>query len=368
MFAFARAVLRRGRADGTPDRAPCVHSGVDVKTRERQRGRGPRGLPRLRRSRRRTPSTASCVFVDRRAAGRPRARAHHQGQAPPRRGDRGRDARAGPGPRRRRRARTSAPAAAAAGRTSHYERQLEHKAQQIARRAAAHRASDDFEHGADRARRSARTATATSSSTPGRARRRARRSASTGPAAGTRSSPVTACLLTGRRGNAVRDAFVEAWARRSGLEAYDQRDATAATCATWSCARASHRRAAAASSSRRRASCRDVDAARRRCWPSACPAVVGVLHAVNDGVAEVTQRPRRRGSSSAATGSRRSSARPAPARLGRLVPADQHRDVRPALRRSRSSRPALTGDEIVWDLYSRHRLDRACAGRLGARA
>jgi len=45
----AGRVLPRRRPDGTPDRAPCVHSGLDVKTRERQRGRGPRGLPRVRR-------------------------------------------------------------------------------------------------------------------------------------------------------------------------------------------------------------------------------------------------------------------------------------------------------------------------------
>ena len=45
-------------------------------------------------------------------------------------------------------------------------------------------------------------------------------------------------------------------------------------------------------------------------------------------------------------------ARPAPARLRRRVPADQHRDVRAALRARASRRPRLTGEEVVWDLYS----------------
>ena len=37
--------------------------------------------------------------------------------------------------------------------------------------------------------------------------------------------PLEVCLLTGDKGNAVREAFV-AWARAQGLEAYDQRDHT----------------------------------------------------------------------------------------------------------------------------------------------
>ena len=60
------------------------------------------------------------------------------------------------------------------------------------------------------------------------------------------------------------------------------------------------------------------------------PSVVGVMHAVNDGLAEVTgglpTRPRDR-----PRVVRGGDPRPAPARLGRVVPADQHRDDRPAL-------------------------------------
>ena len=68
------------------------------------------------------------------------------------------------------------------------------------------------------------------------------------------------------------------------------------------------------------------------------PGVVGVLHAVNDGVAEVASGIPTRplfGRGLVRGGDQR----PAPARLGRLLPADQHRDGRRALpRRDRAGR------------------------------
>ena len=81
MFASLARVLRcAGALTARRIDAPRVHSGLDVKTRERQRGRGPRGLPRVRRSRRRSARRLRAVRRPG-AAGRPRARARHQGEA-----------------------------------------------------------------------------------------------------------------------------------------------------------------------------------------------------------------------------------------------------------------------------------------------
>ena len=158
--------------------------------------------------------------------------------------------------------------------------------------------------------------------------------------------PLEVCLLTGERGNAVRETFV-AWAREQGLEAFDQRAGTGylrhlvvregvrtgeLLCILVTVA----------------GDVPEVESS-RRCWPSARPESSACC------TRSTTAWPRspaafRRARSSGGPGSRRRSAGCACA--SRRAPS-----CRPTPRwptsstTTRSSRPALSGGETVWDLY-----------------
>jgi 23S rRNA (uracil1939-C5)-methyltransferase len=158
---------------------------------------------------------------------------------------------------------------------------------------------------------------------------------------------LSVCLLTGSTGNAIREAFV-AWAREEGLQAYDQ------------AAQQGFLRHLVVREGLRtgEALCilvtapGDLPPAERleARLAEACPGVVGVLHAVNDGLAEV------------ATG--------LPARLlfGRSWFEEEilslrlrvsagaflqtNTEMTDLLYRDAVAQAALEGSEVVWDLYS----------------
>ena len=185
--------------------------------------------------------------------------------------------------------------------------------------------------------------------------------ASTARAAGRRSSrsrsacspasAATPCARRSSRGPARRLSRPTTSAR------------TPATCGTSSCARACARASCSASSSPAPGDVPGVEEL-EAILAERAPGVVGVLHAVNDGVAEVASgiphapalRPRL---------VRGGDQRPAPARVGGLLPADEHRDGRRALPgRDRAGRAHRRRDRLGHVL--RHRLDRARARGLGA--
>ena len=358
----SRAAWRRRCARRTPSRpdagppARRLPFGRGVKARERQRGRARHRLAGLRRARRRAARRLRPV---RRPgpARRPRARPRHEGQATLRRRRHGRDPgegarpRRGPVPalRRLRRLPLAGPRLRGAA-----------AAQDVAgaRRAGAHRPPDRLRARPHRARGLHLRATATRSSSPSPRARTGRRSASTAPAAGTRccrwrsacwsATPSTARAAHGRGvGRGLRPRSRSTSAR------------TRATCATSSSAAPSAPASSCSSSSPRKGELRRRHQLVEE-LAEAVPECVGLLHAESERLAEVTTglpttvdlRPRL---------VRRGAARAAPARLGRRLPADQHRDVRAPVRaRARGGGADRRGGRVGPLL--RHRLDRARAG------
>ena len=300
------------------------------------------------------------MFVDRALPGRPRHGADPARQAPPRRGDR---LRAALGRARSRRGAVSAlrhlrrlplagPALRAAARA---------QAAAGARRAAAHRRAARAAARADRSRRARVRLPQQARVRLDDAPTRASRSASTARAAGRRSfRSRSACSRASAATPCARRS--SRWAREQGLEAFDQRAGTGylrhlvvregvrtgeLLCILVTVA----------------GDVPDVEGLEALLAERA-PGVVGVLHAVNDGVAEVASGIPTRPLFGRAWFEEEISGL-APARLGGLLPADQHRDGRRALpRRDRAGRPERRRDGLGPVL--RHRLDRACAGGLRA--
>jgi 23S rRNA (uracil1939-C5)-methyltransferase len=158
---------------------------------------------------------------------------------------------------------------------------------------------------------------------------------------------LSVCLLTGSTGNAIRETFV-AWARAQGLEAYDQE------------AQRGYLRHLVVREGLRtgEALCilvtspgelPGVDDLEAR-LAEHCPGVVGVLHAVNDGVAEVT----------AGLAARRLFGRvwfeeeilSLRLRVSAGAFLQTNTEMTDLLYRDAVEQAALTGDEVVWDLYS----------------
>jgi 23S rRNA (uracil1939-C5)-methyltransferase len=96
--------------------------------------------------------------------------------------------------------------------------------------------------------------------------------------------PIEICLLTGERGNAVRDTFV-AWAREQGLEAFDQRAGTGYLrhLVVREGVRTGELLCVLVTVAGDVPGVESLEAL----LSERAPGVVGVLHAVNDGVAEV---------------------------------------------------------------------------------
>ena len=158
---------------------------------------------------------------------------------------------------------------------------------------------------------------------------------------------LSVCLLTGDSGNAIRAAFV-AWARAEGLEAYDQH--THAGYLRHLVVREGLRTGQALCILVTAPGTLEGAERLQERLADACPGVVGVLHAVNDGVAEVTAGL---------------AARPLFGRtwfeeevldLTLRVSAGAFLQTNTAmtdlLYREAVAQAALTGDEVVWDLYS----------------
>ena len=330
-------------------RAGPYDSARDVKTRERQRGRARHRLARLRRARR---GAARRLRAVRRpgAAGRPRARARHQGQAPLRRRRR---------PSRRwsraptastRPARTSARAAAAAGRTWTTRRSCAHKT--LADRATRWSASATRRLRA-RSRSSPRSRTFgyrnkvefTCYRGPGRAVARLppRRPLGRGAAA--------AGLPAGQRRRQPRAPHGRGLgARHRGCEPFDQRTHEGYLRNLVVRALRPHRRAAAGA---RHGAGRAAAPATRLVeeLAEAVPECVGLLHAESERLAEVTHRPADDACCPAATGTRRScSACACKVSAGAFLQTNTamcERLYELAIEEAR-----LTGEEVVWDLYS----------------
>ena len=169
---------------------------------------------------------------------------------------------------------------------------------------------------------------------------------------------VETCHIVSPRNNELRRAF-EAWAREAGLEAYHQRSG------------AGYLRHLVVREGRRTGDLLAVlvtapgdPPALERLAELLGPDVTGVVHAVNEGVAEVTARAAL--THAAGPGQLpRADPRPGAGALAGRLPADQHRDVRRALRpragagraaaRRRGLGPVLRGGR-----------DRAAGRALGA--
>ena len=217
----------RGRYAGRRGRARHPRPGARARRR----------VARVRRQRRRAAGRLRRLRPAR-AAGRPRPRARHEGEARLRRGDRDRGA-----PRRAAAGRGAvralpARAAAAASRISRTTRSSSRSTRRCATRCS----------GIARHRRAAARATIVPCEPEifhyrnkieysfTRTPRTAPRSASTAPAAGTRCSTSSSCWLTTDLGNGIRDA-VRDWAREEGLARVLAGGQHAATSAISSCAR-----------------------------------------------------------------------------------------------------------------------------------
>jgi 23S rRNA (uracil1939-C5)-methyltransferase len=156
---------------------------------------------------------------------------------------------------------------------------------------------------------------------------------------------LSVCLLTGERGNAIREAFVS-WARQASLEPYDQTT------------HAGYLRHLVVREGRRTGDALCVLVTSPGAVPQvdelenalAGTGVVGVLHAVNDGVAEVTgglaARPLfgRTWFEEEILGLR--------LRVSAGAFLQTNTGMCDLLYRDAIEQAALTGGEVVWDLYS----------------
>jgi 23S rRNA (uracil1939-C5)-methyltransferase len=158
--------------------------------------------------------------------------------------------------------------------------------------------------------------------------------------------PVQVCLLTGERGNTVRDTFVT-WAREQGLDAFDQRAGTGflrhlvvregmrtgeLLCILVTVAGDVPR----------------VDALEALLAERA-PGVVGVLHAVNDGVAEVASGIPTRPLFGRAWFEEEICGLRLRVSAGSFLQTNS--EMADVLYRDAIEQAALTGGESVWDLY-----------------
>ena len=260
----------------------------------------------------------------------------------------------------RRPARTSARAAAAAGRTCATSGSSSTSSSRCSTRCSASPGCP-IRRSSRSCRPCASTPTATSSSTPGRARPRASSLGFHKAGRWEEIVPIQVCLLTGERGNAVREAFRD-WARGEGLEAYDQR------------ANTGYLRHLVVREGVRTGEllCILVTVA------GDLPGVENLAGAARGARAGCRRRAARRQRRRRRGGQRHPDAaavrallvrggdqRAASARLGRILPADQHRDGRRALpRRDRAGRADRRRDRVGPVL--RDGLDRARAGGCGA--
>jgi 23S rRNA (uracil1939-C5)-methyltransferase len=158
--------------------------------------------------------------------------------------------------------------------------------------------------------------------------------------------PVGVCLLTGERGNQVREAFV-AWARTQGLEAFNQRAGTGylrhlvvregvrtgeLLCVLVTVA----------------GDVPDVEGL-EAVLAERAPGVVGVLHAVNDGVAEVASGIPTRPLFGRAWFEEEISGLRLRVSAGSFLQTNT--EMADVLYRDAIEQAALTGGETVWDLY-----------------
>ena len=158
--------------------------------------------------------------------------------------------------------------------------------------------------------------------------------------------PLEVCLLTGDRGNAVREAFV-AWARAQGLEAYDQRVHTG------------YLRHLVVREGVRTGELLcilvtvngDVPGVEelQALLAERAPGVVGVLHAVNDGVAEVASGIPTRPLFGRAWFEEEISGLRLRVSAGSFLQTNT--EMADVLYHDAIEQAGLTGGEIVWDLY-----------------
>ena len=159
--------------------------------------------------------------------------------------------------------------------------------------------------------------------------------------------PIQVCLLTGdarqRRARGVPRLGPRARGSRPTTSAR-----TPATCGTWSCARACARASCSASSSRSAATLPGVENLQALLEERA-PGVVGVLHAVNDGVAEVASGIPTRPLFGRSWFEEEISGLRLRVSAGSFLQTNT--EMADVLYQDAIEQAGLTGGEIVWDLY-----------------
>jgi 23S rRNA (uracil1939-C5)-methyltransferase len=158
--------------------------------------------------------------------------------------------------------------------------------------------------------------------------------------------PVQVCLLTGERGNAVRDTFVT-WARRQGLQAYNQRENSGYLrhLVVREGVRTGELLCILVTVAGDVPGVEDLQAL----LAEYAPGVVGVLHAVNDGVAEVASGIPTRPLFGRSWFEEEISGLRLRVSAGSFLQTNT--EMADVLYRDAIEQAGLTGGEIVWDLY-----------------
>ncbi len=158
--------------------------------------------------------------------------------------------------------------------------------------------------------------------------------------------PLEVCLLTGERGNAVREAFV-AWARAQALEAYDQRAHTGYLrhLVVREGVRTGELLCILVTAPGDVPGVEELEAI----LAERAPGVVGVLHAVNDGVAEVASGIPTRPLFGRAWFEEEISGLRLRVSAGSFLQTNT--EMADVLYQDAIAQAGLTGGEIVWDMY-----------------
>jgi 23S rRNA (uracil1939-C5)-methyltransferase len=158
--------------------------------------------------------------------------------------------------------------------------------------------------------------------------------------------PVRVCLLTGELGNAVRDGFVT-WARQQGLRAYDQRENTGYLrhLVVREGIRTGELLCILVTAEGGVPGVEDLEAL----LAEHAPGVVGVLHAVNDGVAEVASGIPTRPLFGRSWFEEEISGLRLRVSAGSFLQTNT--EMADVLYRDAIEQAGLSGGEIVWDLY-----------------